>query len=208
VASEPAAGRFVVLEGLDGAGTTTQARLLAAALRATGRTVLQTFEPTNRAVGRLIRQVLRSDPGAPGTTTLPYLFAADRHDHLVGEIEPALSRGEFVISDRYYPSSMAYQSLEAPLARIVELNREFRSPDALIFLRVPVEVALARIHHRAGAADAPPAEVYEKREALVRVASAYDQVLALLRRRGERVIELDGTRPLEDVAAMVWAAAL
>ena len=75
-------GRFFVLEGLDGAGTTTQAARLAAHLREHGREVIETHEPTDGPVGRLIRQALRGEEGAVDRQTLPWMFAADRADHL------------------------------------------------------------------------------------------------------------------------------
>ncbi len=119
-------GRFIVLEGLDGAGTTTQAALLAEWLGARGE-VVQTREPTAGPIGRLIRSSLRAEPDSPAETSLPWLFAADRAEHLTRVIEPALARGAWVISDRYYHSSLAYQSLVQPLERLLALN-PFRAP--------------------------------------------------------------------------------
>ncbi len=99
-------GRFIVLEGIDGAGTTTQAEAISLALRAEGRTVLTTREPSDRPVGALLRQALSG--AAPlsggksfGPETLALLFAADRTDHLASEVIPALERGEVVICDRF-----------------------------------------------------------------------------------------------------------
>ena len=139
---------FLVLEGLDGAGTTTQSERLAQALSARGEVVL-TREPTDGPVGRIIREVLRGDQRAPTVDTLPWLFAADRADHLTRKVEPALRRGAYVVSDRYYHSSLAYQSLTLPLEDVSALN-SFRSPHITFFLDVPVDECLARIGKRGG----------------------------------------------------------
>ncbi|HLL53606.1 MAG TPA: dTMP kinase, partial [Myxococcaceae bacterium] len=100
-------GRFFVLEGLDGAGTTTQCERLASELRSRGFRVLVTREPSDGPVGTMIRQALTGRLGMPGGNgplapeTLALLFAADRADHLHARVRPALERGEIVISDRY-----------------------------------------------------------------------------------------------------------
>src|SRR5262245_58804737 len=117
-------GRFIVVEGVDGSGSTTHTRLLAKALRKRGHRVHTNCEPTTGPVGGLIRQVLQkritipgeSGPKSLGWSTMALLFAADRLDHLDSEITPALRKGEWVISDRYDLSSLAYQSLTAPSA--------------------------------------------------------------------------------------------
>ena len=121
----PPKGKFITVEGLDGCGSTT--------LRLLGETlpnVHLTAEPSSGPVGKLIRQALREEVDL-SDNIFPYLFAADRKDHLESEIEPALEAGKTVITDRYYGSSLAYQSLIAPLDRIVALNEEFRAPDAV-----------------------------------------------------------------------------
>src|SRR5258705_309057 len=99
---------FIVLEGLDGAGTTTQTERLAAALRARGQTVLATAEPTDGPVGRLLRRFLSGELEIEETAQA-LLFAADRLHHLQNQIEPTLAGGAIVISDRYYLSNLAYQ---------------------------------------------------------------------------------------------------
>ena len=109
-------GRFIVLEGIDGAGTTTQCARLAARLRAGKAPVRTTREPSDGPVGATIRQILAgrvvgAGGRAPGWATMALLFAADRADHIDAEIEPFLSTGGTVISDRYDASSLAYQSV-------------------------------------------------------------------------------------------------
>ena len=93
-------GRLIVLEGIDGAGTTTQTSRLVAALGARGVAAHATREPTTGPVGRLLREMLGGAHQPVDQTTLGLLFAADRADHLQREIEPELARGTVVVSDR------------------------------------------------------------------------------------------------------------
>lgn len=190
-------GRFFVLEGLDGAGTTTQAQRLTAWLRSLGRAVLPTFEPSDGPVGRLIRATLRHREGAPAPTTLPWMFAADRADHLAREIEPALGQQD-VVCDRYVPSSLAYQSLSLPYDRVYALNADFRVPDLTLFLRLDPDTALARIEARGG-----DRELFEHRDRLLRVAAAYDAVFTDLAAKGVPLVHVDAAAPVEVVEQAV-----
>jgi dTMP kinase len=99
----------VVLEGGDGSGKSTQAARLAAWLREQGITVLETFEPGAGAVGAVLRDVLLHGPAPVTPITEALLMAADRAEHVATEIQPALGRGEWVVCDRYVPSSLVYQ---------------------------------------------------------------------------------------------------
>lgn len=199
-------GRFLVLEGLDGAGTTTQARLLGERLRAAGRSAHVTAEPSGGPIGALIRQVLarRLVGGAAGfdPAALALIFAADRRDHLAVEIAPKLERGVDVISDRYALSSLAYQGAAlGDMAWVQAVNRQAPSPSLTVFLRVRPAVALRR--RRAASLDR---EIYEVDAFQRRVARSYLAALARLREAGERVVEVDGERPVAEVAEAVWAA--
>jgi len=194
-------GRFIVLEGLDGAGTTTQARLLAATLRERGHEVVETHEPTDGPVGRLIRQALRGQDGAVHRSTLPWMFAADRADHLTRLVEPSLGAGADVISDRYLHSSLAYQSLDRDLDQVYALNAPFRAPDLTLFVGVPVQACLDRIEARGGVR-----EIFEKREQLEAISRQYDTVLDLLAGRGDRIVHIDGDAPISTVQARILAA--
>lgn len=197
-------GRFVVLEGLDGAGTTTQARLLGEALRAAGRAVHVTAEPSGGPAGALVRQVLQQRIGGGrgggfDPHALALLFAADRLDHVAAEVEPRLAEGCDVVSDRYTLSSLAYQGLTTgDLAWVEVINRRAPAPDLTIFLRVRPGLALGR---RQAAGTAP--ELYEVAAFQRRVARSYQRALELLRRRGQRVEVLDGEAPVEEVASQV-----
>ncbi|HET8725505.1 MAG TPA: dTMP kinase [Anaeromyxobacteraceae bacterium] len=200
-------GLFVVLEGLDGAGTTTQAGRLGDWLRARGRQVHLTAEPSKGPVGTQIRHVLSGrlrggsggdfDPGA-----LALLFAADRLDHWSGEIQPRLEAGVDVVSDRYVLSSLAYQAVATGDAEWVRaLNARAPAPVLTVFLRVRPAVALARRY-----AATAEREIFEVPAFQRRVHRAYGAALAGIVADGQRVAELDGERGPDDVARAVAAA--
>jgi dTMP kinase len=203
-------GAFIVLEGIDGSGTTTQARLLAEALRADGHDVTTTCEPSSGPVGVLIRQALSRKLGAPGGphafhwSTMALLFAADRTDHVATTIEPALARGTIVISDRYDISSLAYQSVTSPDGAAVvpwirSLNSRVPRPDLTIVLDVPPDVAAARRSARGN-----EAELFEAEPIQVALARVYAEAELLV--PGDRLVHLDGSAATEGVARQILAA--
>jgi dTMP kinase len=217
---------FVVLEGIDGSGTTTQAERLAAHLRAEQRLVHVTREPSTGPIGTEIRRVLTRRvalPEARQAEVMALLFAADRLDHLASEIEPHLRDGHVVISDRYDLSSLAYQSITmgpqaAPspgptepalitageqgagmVSWIRELNRFARRPDATVVLDVSPDVAAARRRARGGAA-----EIFDDGDLQARLAAAYRRAEELV--PGDRVVHVDGDRDADAVARSVAEA--
>jgi dTMP kinase len=200
------AGRFIVLEGLDGAGTTTQARLLGDALRKAGRRVHVTAEPSTGPAGALVRQILtRRVAGPDGAgfdpTALALLFAADRLDHVAAEITPKVRDGMDVVSDRFTLSSLAYQGLTTgDMAWVDAINGRAAVPDLTVFLRVPAAVAFRRRQK----VTADP-EIYEVGAFQRRVAESYDRAMTYLRAGGQRIVEVDGESPIEAVAAVVLA---
>jgi dTMP kinase len=202
-----AAGRFVVLEGLDGAGTTTQARLLGERLRAAGRRVHVTAEPSGGPAGALVRQVLSGrvagrDGRAFDPRALALLFAADRLDHHADEIAPKLAAGVQVISDRYTLSSLAYQGAAfGDMDWVAEINRAAPAPDLTVFLRVSPRVALPR--RRAASLDR---EIFEVDGFQRRVAASYERALDARRAAGDRIVEVDGALAVDAVAEAIWAA--
>lgn len=137
---------FIVFEGLDGAGTTTQVELLAGYLRneKPNQKIIITKEPTNNIIGGLIRGCLTGD-WQTTPAGLQLLFAADRAHHLHHEIEPALNDGYIVICDRYYLSTMAYGSINCDPAWLYKINAPFRKPDLTFFLDVTAETAMDRM---------------------------------------------------------------
>jgi len=195
------------VEGLDGAGTTTQARLLGDRLRAAGRAAHVTSEPSGGPVGALVRQVLTRRVAGAGAgpfdpAALALLFAADRIDHHAVEIAPKLARGVDVVSDRYTLSSLAYQGLAVgDLAWVEAVNGRAPAADLTVFLRARPRVALRR--RRAASLDR---EIFEVAAFQRRVAKAYERGIARLRAAGERVAEVDGEASVEAVADAVWDA--
>jgi dTMP kinase len=201
-----APGRFIVFEGLDGAGTTTQSQLLAEALRAKGRTVHLAHQPSGGCVGLLIRQILAGRTAtqkADGKLdvvderVMALLFAADRLDHLTSQIEPRLARGEDVILDRYVLSSLAYQGATVSHEFIQAVNRYARKPDLTLFLYVPTPVALERVRKRGA-----KLERYETPAQMQQIEREYSRLVGTL----ASVVPIDGTRGIPEVAALCLAA--
>jgi dTMP kinase len=195
-------GRLIVLEGIDGSGTTTQTERLVEHLRRRGRTAVSTREPSAGPVGRLLREVLLGhhrisrDVSLDGRT-MALLFAADRFDHLQREVEPILAAGNDVVSDRYLMSSLAYQAEEADREWVALLARGVRPPDLTILLDIPIALA-ARRRLLAGR----PEERYDADSYLRRVADNYRRMA----RADASAVILDGSAAREDVAAAVVAA--
>jgi dTMP kinase len=183
--------RLIVLEGLDGAGTTTQARRLVAYLEGRGRPAHLTREPSDGPIGRLIREMLTGHHALPdqpiGQSTFGLLFAADRLDHVQREVEPQLARGVTVVSDRWYHSSLAYQGTGADRDWIATINARARRPDLTIFLEVRPEVAAQR-RIAAGRVQ----ELFEDLQMQQEVDAGYRATIAELTALGERIETLDG----------------
>jgi dTMP kinase len=196
----PGPGRFIVVEGLDGAGTTTQAHLLGDRLSVLGH-VWVTQEPTDRPAGLVIRRILAGDL-TTDPRALALLFAADRLDHVfrVGEgIAVRLRRGEHVVCDRYYLSSLGYQTLDASYSWVHRVNSQALRPDLTVFLDVPVGLCLERIGVRQG----EHKDLFEREEALERVRESYFAAIRRLTDR-ELIHIVDGCGPIEEVSARIW----
>ncbi len=203
-------GKFVVIEGIDGAGTTTQAAKLADRLRSPSKLVRVTREPSDGPIGTLVRQVLTGrivvpDGRAPGWATMALLFAADRLDHVEAEIEPALASGAVVVSDRYDASSLGYQSVmsgrggEAAIDWIRSLNRHALRPDLTIVLDVAADVAAVRRESRG-----ETAQLYEQNEVLRALVVFYRDLERHM--PSDRVAHVDAAGPMDEVHARVLAA--
>jgi len=189
-----AAGRFIVLEGIDGSGTTTQAARLAAALRDAGHAVVSTREPSDGPIGVVLRQALTRRLVGLSDRVLALLFAADRLDHLSSVVEPALAEGKVVISDRYVLSSLAYQGMRLPLAWVEALNAAARPPDLTLYLEVDPRTAARRRHGRGGTA-----ELFDADEVQRSVARAYGR-LVRKHARVQHVKRVDGRGTADEVA--------
>jgi len=161
-------GKLIVLEGIDGCGKTTQLTLLKKWLKQKGVPAIFTQEHTRGGeVGKLIEKAVHHRIKLP-LLALQFLFVADRVVHLERVIEPALAAGKVVVVDRYLWSTVAYGSLVAEPEWLLELHRYCRFPDLVIFLDVPVKVALQRLQTR----KSKPA-IFEKRKKLARVRKSY-----------------------------------
>lgn len=154
--------KLIAIEGIDGAGTTTQCRRLAAQLG-----LHLTREPSDLPIGALIRSILTRQTEVSDEHAVALLFAADRLDHLGREIVPRLAERS-VITDRYVMSSIVYQSLAVPRAFVAEINRMARPADLTILVDVDAGVAEARRAGRGG-----PEERYDRRAMQERIAAAY-----------------------------------
>jgi dTMP kinase len=193
--------RFIVLEGGDGAGTTTQLALLGEAMKRALVPHWITAEPTDRPEGLLIRRILSGElPRDPGT--LAMLFAADRNEHLRGKdgIIERLERGEAVVCDRYVLSSLAYQGVAcgSELPRL--LNSGFPLPELLIYFDIAPEQSIERLGSRESL------DIFEELPFQERVRSAYRSELARHASSGMRILVLDASRSVEEVGRGILGA--
>jgi dTMP kinase len=184
---------FVVLEGMDGVGTTTVAGLLAQALKARDLRVHLTAEPSDGSFGRLLRQHVQQQLTLEATAAA-LVFTADRADHLAVEIGPALARGSSVVCDRYLLSTLAYQGAggvdrEAVLAA----STGFAVPDVTFFLDAPDAVREQRMAAR-GRVDR-----YEDPALSAALRESYLASIDLLRARGHRIDVIDASPAADDV---------
>jgi dTMP kinase len=192
-------GKLIVLEGIDGSGTTTQLERAVTYVRGLGRPATATREPSSGPVGQLIREALlgrlqTKDGSKLDGRTMALLFAADRIDHIQREIEPNLSAGTTVVSDRYLLSSLAYQAEEADRAWVASLARGVLVPDLTILLDLPIDVAAGR-REAAGR----PVERYDADSYLAKVAANY----RALAQNDPNVVVLDGSASVGAVAALI-----
>ena len=159
-------GRFIVLEGPDGAGTTLHTRLLCERLIAEGKDVLQTNEPTSGPIGTWIRSELKR--GELSSEALQLLFCADRADHVRKVLDPALAAGKIVVSDRYALSTLAYGSIgDLDTQWLKHVNAVFPKPDLTILTLPPLDICLERLGRR------QVHDVFEKREVQEMIHAAY-----------------------------------
>jgi dTMP kinase len=186
-----ARGVLIAIEGVDGAGKTTQARLLAAALEERGWPVVLTREPTDGPHGRRLRSYLSGPTRHLSPEEELKLFTADRRDHVREIIQPALAAGRIVVTDRYYYSSAAYQgALGLDPARILEINEAFAPrPHLVIILTLPLALALSRLQ----AKKRHDPQVSEAPANLEKVAAVYASF------RGEHLRRVDASGPPEEV---------
>jgi dTMP kinase len=196
---------FVVFEGIDGSGTSTQLDLLGkrfsgAVLPGPLPVFFPTFEPTPGPIGSLIRSALKGEAKFTGET-LARLFAADRSEHLYapeGVIERA-RRGELVVCDRYVPSSLVYQGLECGGELPQSLNASFPGPEILLYFDLDPNIASERLKGRS------KLEIFEYLDFQIKVRDRYRELLPAFSARGIQVETIDASLSPENVAAGVWS---
>ncbi len=198
--SEVKRGKFIVFEGLDGSGKGTQIRLLEKKLLDAGRSVTLTAEPTDTAIGGMIRDAL-SGNHMRTPSELAALFLADRVQHNTDPkkgISALLDAGKDVICDRYYFSSFAYQGIDTDLDWVMKMNLDspdILKPDVCIFLDVDPDVCMERIDSSRAFT-----EIYEKASTLKRIRSRFFEVFDRLNSI-ENIKIIDASRTPEDIAS-------
>ncbi|MGE0709200.1 MAG: dTMP kinase [Planctomycetota bacterium] len=193
-------GPFLVFEGIDGAGKSSQLALLAARVEAAGRRVRRLVEPTDGPLGQEIRRRARGE-GAPLSAREELdLFVADRRQNVEQNVLPALEAGEVVLQDRYFYSTAAYQAARPELGlspeEVVALHAWAPLPDRVLLLDLPVSEGLSRVARR-GAGDSFETETRQRR--------VREHFLALAA-EDARFVTIAADRPPAEVAAEVWAA--
>ncbi len=193
--------KFVVFEGIDGSGTSTQIALLKE--RAGGKKVSFTAEPSENSTGKFLRQILAGKEKV-SPQTAAYLFAADRAEHLWGQggIVDQTKNGLTVVSDRYLFSNLAYQGVTCGEDLPKTLNSPFPLPQLLFFFDISAQKSLERVEKRGEAK-----EIYENQKFLEETAARYRAVIDQYKKladSGMRIVELDATLPKEKISDLIW----
>lgn len=188
-------GKFIVFEGLDGSGQTTEAELLGDFLTEKGEEVLITKEPTGDSEpGRKIRRILNAEEKMPSPLEFQQLYVQDRKWHLDNVIVPALEQGKTVISDRYFFSTFAFGSSEgASIEELYKLNEGLLMPDIVFFLDVNPKTCVRRIEGRG-----KKKEFFEKEEKLEKVYGNYRKALDDFKEK-TKIIIIDGEKSIQEV---------
>lgn len=186
---------FIVFEGIDGSGTSTQLSLIKE--RHPDKKLFFTAEPTNSPIGLFIRSILKGELEiAP--STMAYLFASDRNEHLYGRegILAQKENGFIVFSDRYLFSSLAYQNPICPEGLPEKLNENFPLPEYLFYFDIEPEESLSRVHMRG------ETEIYETLSIQKQTQAEYKKILSAYKEKnipGMHIVEIDASKPIEVV---------
>lgn len=195
---------FIALEGIDGSGKSTQLTLLKEKFEQAGHKVYATCEPTDNAIGKMIREIFSHTIEADHNT-IAALFVADRLDHIQNKtngILKMLDDGFTVITDRYYFSSYAYQSAHVDLDWVIKANSlcaGLLRPDLNIYIDITPEQSIERIIK-----GREKIELYETLENLQNVHDKYFRVMDLLKDE-EKIFITDGNKSTEAISGEIWA---
>ena len=187
---------FIVFEGIDGAGTSTQINRICGK---NPQKFFQTAEPTSLETGRFLRKMLGGEFSVDEKTN-SFLFAADRAEHLYGKngIIEQLNNGKTVISDRYLFSSLAYQSISCGEELPKLLNSTFPLPEILFFFEIDPEISLKRVDSRN-----EKKEIYEKIETQKKIAIEYEKIISEYENDSfckMKIIRIDATKSIEEIS--------
>ena len=194
-------GKFIVFDGIDGAGKTTQLDMLARRMTDDGESVYITAEPTGSDISRLLRSAL-SGADKRSECEMAVMFVLDRIAHNA-EIEEKINDGVCVLCDRYYHSTLAYQGKTTDYAWVRSMNidcPEIRKPDACIYLDLTPEQSLKRISRGRSSV-----EIYENLEKLTEVRDSFHSVIEDLRQTGEKIFVLNADCSREELAEEIYA---
>lgn len=190
---------FIVFEGIDGAGTSTQIKKIC---ERNPQKFFQTAEPTSLETGKFLRRMLGGEFSVDEKTN-SFLFAADRAEHLYGKngIIEQINNGKIVISDRYLFSSLAYQSISCGEELPKLLNSTFPLPEILFFFEIDPEISLKRVDSRN-----EKKEIYEKIETQKKIAMEYEKIISEYENNpscGMKIIRIDATKSIEEISETI-----
>ena len=191
---------FIVLEGIDGAGTSTQIKKI---IESNPEKYAATAEPTTGETGKFLRRMLSGEFSVDEKTN-SFLFAADRAEHLYGKngIIEQINNGKTVISDRYLFSSLAYQSISCGEELPKLLNSTFPLPEILFFFEIDPEISLKRVDSRN-----EKKEIYEKLDLQKKIAAEYEKIISKYEagsaESGMKIIRVDATKSIEEIAEFI-----
>ena len=196
-------GIFIAFEGIDGSGKSTQIQMLTNRIQQKGIRCYQTCEPSSGPIGSLTRQILTGRIKTDNRV-IAAMFAADRLDHLLNEVDGIVAKvenGICVITDRYYFSSYAYHSVDVPMDWVIKTNEESAKvlrPDVTVFIDIDADTAMDRITKNRF-----HTELFEKKSRLEKVRNNYLKAFELLKDE-EKVFMVDGTKTPEEIAEEIW----
>ncbi len=196
---------FVVFEGIDGTGTSSQIQLLKEKFASVQKEAKQVFthEPTSNEIGKLIRSVLKGNVKM-NPESMARLFAADRCEHVYGKdgIIEQINAGKLVVSDRYLFSSLAYQTVAGVGALAKAQNADFPLPEILFFFDLPVDISMNRVTNRNNAL-----EIYEEENFQNKVRKEYLKIIEYYEKNEAemKIIRIDASKSMEEIHKKIWS---